>query len=82
MSDTYKIVYSKVINRAIRDLVGGQHQERDYALKYMKSQAFLDHCRIAGYPEELQDALDEMVLLSSVEQKIVAELVMEELNAS
>ena len=48
----------------------------------MKSQAFLDHCRIAGYPEELQDALDEMVLLSSVEQKIVAELVMEELNAS
>jgi hypothetical protein len=82
VSDTYKIVYSKVINRAIRDLVGSQHQERDDALKYMKSQAFIEHCRIAGYPEALQDALDEMVLLSSVEQKIVAELVMEELNAS
>ena len=59
MSDTYKIVYSKVINRAIRDLVGSQHQERDDALKYMKSKSFLEHCRIAGYPEALQHALDE-----------------------
>ncbi len=79
MSDTYKIVYSKVILQAIKDLVCSQHSDREAAIKYLKSPAFLQHCRMAGFPAGLQDALDEMLLLSRTQQKIVAQLVMEEL---
>lgn len=78
-SDTYRIVYSKVIFRAIKDLVSGQEDNRQDAIKYLKSEAFLQHCRVAGFPSELQDALDEMLLLSTTQQKFVAEMFLEEL---
>jgi hypothetical protein len=80
MSDVYKTVYSKVIFQAIRDLVGSEPQERKDAIKYLQSPAFLVHCQTAGYPVGLQDALDEMLLLSATEQKVVAKMVMEELS--
>jgi hypothetical protein len=80
MSDTYKMVYGKVIFQAIRDLVGGQSQEKADAIKYLQSPVFLAHCEIAGYPVGLQDALDEMLLLSQTEQRVVARMVMEELG--
>jgi|TARA_R100000482_G_scaffold107873_1_gene50217 hypothetical protein len=79
VSDTYKIVYSKVIFQAIKDLVGSQQSDREAAIKYLKSPVFPKHCRVAGFPAELQDALDEMLLLSRTQQRIVAQLVMEEL---
>jgi len=79
VSDTYKIVYSKVIIQAIKDLVCNQQADRDAAVKYLKSPVFLKHCRMAGFPSGLQDALDEMLLLSRAQQKVVAQLVMEEL---
>lgn len=82
MSDIYKTVYSKVIFQAIRDLVGAGPQEKEDAVKYLQSPAFLSHCCIAGFPDGLQDALDEMLLLSRTEQKVVAKMVMEELAAS
>jgi len=78
-SDTYKIVYSKVIFRAIKDMVSGRAENRQDAIKYLKSEAFLQHCRVAGFPCELQDALDEMLLLSNTQQKLVAEMFLEEL---
>ncbi len=37
---------------------------------------------MAGFPDGLQDALDEMLLLSRTEQKVVAKMVMEELAAN
>jgi hypothetical protein len=80
MSDVYRTVYSKVIFQAIRDLVGSEPQERKDAIKYLQSPAFLVHCQTAGYPVGLQDALDEMLLLSATEQKVVAKMVMEELS--
>ncbi len=79
MSNIYKTVYSKVIFQAIRDLVGTRAQEKDDAIKYLQSPAFLAHCDVAGFPCGLQDALDEMLLLSRMEQKVVAKMVMEEL---
>jgi len=82
VSDIYKTVYSKVIFQAIRDLVGAQPQEKEDAVKYLQSPAFLMHCDIAGFPCGLQDALDEMLLLSKTEQKVVAQMVMEELTSS
>ena len=81
MSSIYKTVYSKVIFQAIRDLVGSQPQEKQDAVKYLQSPAFLAHCDIAGFPSGLQDALDEMLLLSRTEQKVVARMVMEELTS-
>jgi hypothetical protein len=81
MSGIYKTVYSKVIFQAIRDLVGPQPQEKEDAVKYLQSPAFLSHCEIAGFPSGLQDALDEMLLLSRTEQKVVARMVMEELTS-
>jgi hypothetical protein len=81
MSGIYKTVYSKVIFQAIRDLVGSQPQEKEDAVKYLQSPAFLSHCEIAGFPSGLQDALDEMLLLSRTEQKVVARMVMEELTS-
>ena len=80
MSDTYKMVYGKVIFQAIRDLIGNQPQERADAIKYLQSPAFLSHCEIAGYPAGLQDALDEMLMLSWPEQQVVARMVMDELR--
>lgn len=80
MSNTYKIVYSKVIFQAIKDLVCNHHDDREAAIKYLKSPAFLNHCYIAGFPVGLQDALDEMLLLSRTQQKVVARMVMEELT--
>ena len=81
MSSIYKTVYSKVIFQAIRDLVGSQPQEKQDAVKYLQSPAFLAHCDMAGFPSGLQDALDEMLLLSRTEQKVVARMVMEELTS-
>ena len=81
MSDIYKTVYSKVIFQAIRDLVGSQPQEKQDAVKYLQSPAFLSHGESAGFPSGLQDALDEMLLLSKTEQKVVARMVMEELTS-
>ena len=80
MSETYRIIYSKVINQAIRDLVSSHAEDRGDAAKYLKSPAFTSHCHTAGYPSGLQDALDEMLLLSLPEQKVVAQMVMEELT--
>jgi len=79
VSDTYKLVYSKVINQAIKDLVCNHVDDRDSAAKYLKSKVFVSHCHKAGYPSGLQDALDEMLLLSLPEQKVVAQMVMDEL---
>ena len=79
MSDTYKIVYGKVIGQAIKDLVCNYQPDREAAVKYLKSEAFNDHCQIAGYPDGLRDALDEMLSLSRPQQKVVAQLVMEKL---
>ena len=79
MSDTYKIVYGKVIGQAIKDLVCNHQHDRESAVKYLKSEAFIDHCQMAGYPDELRDALDEMLSLSRPQQKFVAQLVMEKL---
>jgi len=80
VSEVYRLVYSKVIQQAIKDLVCNQPQDRKAARKYLKSPVFLKHCRTAGYPSGLQDALDEMLLLSRTEQKVVAAMVMEELT--
>tara|TARA_Y100000385_G_C12887164_1_gene548334 strand:+ start:484 stop:678 length:195 start_codon:yes stop_codon:yes gene_type:complete len=63
-------------------LVGARAQEKDDAIKYLQSPAFLAHCDVAGFPCGLQDALDEMLLLSKTEQKVVAKMVMEELAAN
>ena len=79
MLDTYKIVYGKVIGQAIKDLVCNHQPDREAAVKYLKSEAFIDHCQIAGYPDGLRDALDEMLSLSRPQQKVVAQLVMEKL---
>tara|TARA_R100001510_G_C7632724_1_gene191328 strand:- start:1104 stop:1346 length:243 start_codon:yes stop_codon:yes gene_type:complete len=80
MSDTYKLVYGKVIFQAIRDLIGTRSQEKVDAIRYLQSPAFLNHCEIAGYPAGLQDALDEMLMLSWPEQQVVAQMVMDELK--
>ena len=79
MSDTYRIIYSKVIKQAIKDLVCNYPDDRAAAAKYLKSPVFASHCRTAGYPSGLRDALDEMLLLSLPEQKFVAQMVMDEL---
>ena len=79
MSGIYKTVYAKVISQAIKDLICDQPLERQAAIKYLQSPAFLKHCNIAGYPFGLQDALDEMLLLSITEQRVVARMLMEEL---
>ena len=55
-------------------------QEKVDAIRYLQSPAFLNHCDIAGYPAGLQDALDEMLMLSWPEQQVVAQMVMDELK--
>tara|TARA_R100001129_G_scaffold153679_1_gene116268 strand:+ start:1186 stop:1437 length:252 start_codon:yes stop_codon:yes gene_type:complete len=80
VSETYRLVYSKVINQAIKDLVCNYAEDRDSAVKYLKSPVFTSHCHTAGYPSGLQDALDEMLLLSLPEQRVVAQMVMDELT--
>lgn len=79
MSAIYKTVYAKVINQAIKDLISDQPQHKADAVKYLQSPAFLKHCNFVGYPFGLQDALDEMLLLSKPEQVVVARMLMEEL---
>ncbi len=79
MSDTYKIIYSKVIIQAIKDMVCSHQNDREAAIKYLKSNAFLRHCEMAGFPAGLQDALDEMLLLSRAQQTVVVQMVMDEL---
>jgi len=73
------MVYAKVIGQAIKDLISDQPQLKVDAVKYLQSPSFLKHCNIAGYPLGLQDALDEMLLLSKTEQVVVARMLMEEL---
>jgi hypothetical protein len=80
VSGIYKTVYAKVIGQAIKDLISNQPHLRDDAIKYLQSPAFLKHCSIAGYPFGLQDALDEMLLLSRTEQRVVAQMLMDELE--
>lgn len=79
MSDTYNLLYTKVIKQAIKDLVCGRDTDRKAASKYLNSNAFISHCGIAGYPAGLRDTLNEMLLLSRPQQKVVVEVVMEEL---
>lgn len=79
MSGIYKTVYAKVISQAIKDLISDQPQLKADAVKYLQSPSFLKHCNIAGFPFGLQDALDEMLLLSKPEQRVVARMLMEEL---
>ena len=79
MSDIYKTVMSKVIHQAIKDLIGAGPQEKVDAIKYIQSDMFLEHCDIAQFPRGLQDTLDEMLLMSRSEQKVVAKMVIEEL---
>lgn len=80
MSRIYKTVYAKVINQAIKDLVCNHESDRQAAAKYLNSNAFIDHCDTAGYPVGLRDTLNEMLSLSRPQQKVVVELVMEELG--
>jgi len=61
-------------------LIGTRSQEKVDAIRYLQSPAFLNHCEIAGYPAGLQDALDEMLMLSWPEQQVVAQMVMDELK--
>ena len=79
MSDIYKTVMNKVIHQAIKDLIYAGAQEKVDAVKYIQSDLFLEHCDIASFPRGLQDTLDEMLLMSKAEQKVVAKMVMEEL---
>lgn len=79
MSDIYKTVMSKVIHQAIKDLIAAGPQEKVDAIRYIHSDLFLEHCDIAHYPRGLQETLDEMLLMSKPEQKIVAKMVFEEL---
>jgi hypothetical protein len=79
VSDIYKTVMSRVIHQAIKDLVYSGPQEKSDAIKYVQSDLFLEHCAIARFPRGLQDALDEMMLMSRAEQKVVAKMVIEEL---
>lgn len=79
MSDIYKTVYSRVIERCIKDLVGDSAVERGNAIKYLYSEEFLLHCKYASYPEGLVETLDEMIQMSKVEQKFVARQVLDEL---
>lgn len=79
MSDIWKTVYTKVIDRCIRDLVGNNATERGDAIKYLYSDQFLEHSRAAGYPDGLRDTLDEMIQMSPVEQRFVAKKVLDEL---
>ena len=79
MSEIYKTVYTKVIQQAIKDLVCNHINDREAATKYLNSKVFISHCDIAGYPVGLRDTLNEMLLLSRPQQKVVVELVMEEL---
>jgi len=79
VSGIYKTVYAKVISQAIKDLISDQSQIKADAIKYLQSPAFLKHCNIAGYPFGLQDALDEMLLLSKIEQRAVVRMLVEEL---
>ena len=81
MSDIYKVVYSKVIKQAIKDLIGAAPTEKEDAIRYLHSDAFLDHCVIAEYLRGLQDALDEMMLMSKPERSVVAKMLMEELDS-
>jgi len=80
VSDTYKLVFSGVIKRAIKDTVGSSSQERADAIRYIHSDLFRQHCKIAGFPMGLQDTLDEMVQMSRAEQIFVAEEVLEALS--
>lgn len=77
MSDIYKTVYRNVIFQAIRDLAGASPVEKDAAIKYLHSNAFVQHCAVAEFPEGLQDALDEMLLMSRSEQKVVSKMLMD-----
>jgi len=79
MSDIYKTVMNKVIHQAIKDLISAGPQEKSDAIKYIQSDMFLEHCDIAHFPRGLQDTLDEMLLMSRSEQRVVAKMVMEEL---
>ena len=79
MSEIYRTVYTKVIKQAIKDLVCNHSADREAAAKYLNSKVFISHCDIAGYPAGLRDTLSEMLLLSRPQQRVVVELVMEEL---
>jgi len=80
VSDTFSLVYGKVIRQAIKDLVCNHDKDRESAIKYLKSQAFSEHCQTAGYPSGLRNTLEELLLLSATQQRVVVEMVMERLS--
>jgi hypothetical protein len=80
VSDIYKVVYVKVIERCIKDLVGKSPQQRGDAIEYLHSNNFVKHCLLAGYPEGLRETLDEMIQMSRFEQQYVANQVLEKLE--
>jgi len=73
-------VYGKVIRQAIKDLVCNHDKDREAAVKYLKSKAFSEHCQTAGYPAGLRNTLEELLLLSVTQQRVVVEMVMENLS--
>ena len=62
----------RIIGQTIRDLGKGSGKDFDQACEYINDKLFLTHQKSAGYPDELRDCLQEMVVVSEVERHYIA----------
>ena len=60
-----------IIHQAIKDIAAGDEKEFISAKIYIDSAMFIDDCRTSGYPLELLDTLQELMLVSTTERKFL-----------
>lgn len=80
MSDIEQKVFRRVIKQAINDLASDCALHRRSAEDYLRSDRFAVDCETAGYPKGLRDTLDEMLLLTKLEQKVIRKQLFEMLK--
>lgn len=70
-----------VINCALKDVTTSGPQGEEMAFEYFESGRFKKHCKFAGYPEELSDALGDLRELSPLQKRLTIGEVLETLKA-
>ena len=71
--EEYETILSQaVIRHAIKDLGGADPVQFSIAKKYIESERFSLHVEKTSYPPELLDSLKDLVLLSKVQRKFIA----------
>lgn len=69
-----------VINRALKDVTASAPGGEEMAFEYFESGRFKKHCKSAGYPEGLPEALNDLRELSPLQKRVTVGEVLETLK--